>query len=60
MTAPHDPTPRERQLHDLAVTVLARLRMLETDGGNATEIRAGVRKAADFLRSGLDKRVEGE
>jgi hypothetical protein len=60
MTAPHDPTPRERQLHDLAVTVLARLRALERDGGNATEIRAGVRKAADFLRSGLDKRVEGE
>jgi hypothetical protein len=60
MTAPHDPTPRERQLHDLANTVYARLRDLERDGGNATEIRAGVRKAADFLRSGLDKRVEGE
>jgi hypothetical protein len=54
------PTPTEKQLHDLAVTVLARLRALERDGGNATEIRAGVRKTADFLRSGLDKRVEGE
>jgi hypothetical protein len=55
-----EPTAREKYLRDLANTVYARLRALERDGGNATEIRAGVRKAADFLRSGLDKRVEGE
>jgi hypothetical protein len=55
-----DPTPREKHLRDLANTVYARLRDLERDGGNATEIRAGVRRIGDFLRSGLDKRVEGE
>jgi cell division protein ZapA (FtsZ GTPase activity inhibitor) len=55
-----EPTPREKHLRDLANTVYARLRDLERDGGNATEIRAGIRKAADFLRSGLDKKVEGE
>jgi cell division protein ZapA (FtsZ GTPase activity inhibitor) len=53
-----EPTAQEKYLRDLANTVYARLRDLERDGGNATEIRAGVRKAADFLRSGLDKRVE--
>jgi hypothetical protein len=56
----HEPTAREKHLHDLAVTVLARLRALERDGGNATEIRAGIRKTADFLRSGLDKQVGDE
>jgi hypothetical protein len=55
-----EPTAREKHLHDLAVTVLARLRMLEKDGGNATELRASIRRVGDFLRSGLDKRVEGE
>jgi hypothetical protein len=47
-------------LRDLANTVYARLRALERDGGNATELRAAIRRVGDFLRSGLDKRVEGE
>jgi hypothetical protein len=54
------PTPTEKHLRDLAVTVLARLRMLETDGGNATELRASIRRVGDFLRSGLDKQVGDE
>jgi hypothetical protein len=55
-----EPTAREKHLRDLANTVYARLRALERDGGNATEIRAGIRKAADFLRGQLDRPIKAD